>query len=437
MKKLLPILLLALALGLAACSESSPAAQEETTSAEGSSDHTVITFDGSNVEIRGGGARDEGSAVAIRAAGTYEVTGVSSGDKTLVIDTGDDAMDVTLILNNADLTCLSGPAIHVKQAKHFRLRLAEGSENRLVSGTEELLQSPDPDASGAALYSEDDMDIEGEGSLAVYGYLNNGIGCKNDLDVNSGVIAVLAANNGVKGNDSVQIKGGSLTVTAWGDGIKSSATNKEGKGYVELSGGTVAIEAWGDGIQAATELRISGGSLTVTTRGDGVEHSSKALKAQDLVLLSGGSIALDTREDGVRSVDGNVEISGGILDILALGDGIRAGEKDSGLGDITVTGGTLTVSAGKQAAKARGSFTVTGGTLSALCGSEKQAGPVGCAYLLCALTGPEGDTVQIGELGSLNARQNYKSVLYVSGELNPGAEITVSNRLGSVSATVK
>ncbi|MBQ2564859.1 MAG: carbohydrate-binding domain-containing protein, partial [Oscillospiraceae bacterium] len=245
MKKLIPVLLLA-ALLLSACAGLG--------GGEGQSadTHTVITFNGTEVTISGGGARDEGSAVVISAAGTYEVTGVGAGDKTLVIDTGDDAMDVTLILNNAQLTCLSGPALHVRQAKHFRLQLADGTENRLVSGTEDLLAAIDPEASGAALYSEDDMDIEGSGSLTVCGYLNNGIGCKNDLDLNSGSITVLAANNGVKGNDSVQIKGGDVKITAYGDGIKSSTLDKEGKGYVELSGGSVTMEVWGDGVQAAT-----------------------------------------------------------------------------------------------------------------------------------------------------------------------------------------
>ena len=427
MKKLLPLLLL-LTLLLSACAGLGGAAGQ---------DHTVITFNGTEVTISGGGARDEGSAVVISAAGTYEVTGVGAGDKTLVVDTGDDAMDVTLILNNADLTCLSGPAVHVRQAKHFRLQLAEGSQNRITSGTEELLQSLDPEASGAALYSEDDMDIEGEGSLVVSGYLNNGIGCKNDLDINSGNIAVLAGNNGVKGNDSVQIKGGSLTVTAWGDGIKSSSENKEGKGFVEITGGTVTLETWGDGIQAATELRLTGGSLSVTTRGDGLSDSSKALKAKGDVLISGGAIALDSQTDGLRSETGSVSVTGGSLDILARGDGIQAGVKDSGLGDVLLSGGSVSICAGKQAVKARGAFTVSGGNLMALCGSDKQTGPAGSLpWLLCPIAGTAGDTVSAGE-SSLAARLDYKCLLLAGASLRAGDVLSVSNGAEILEAPVK
>ena len=389
MKKLLPFLLLT-ALLLSACAGAGAPT-------ESAGEGIRLVFDGGSVQITGGGARDQGSAVVISAGGTYEVSGVSS-EKVLIVDTGDDPMDVTLILNNLDLTGQAEPAIHVKQAKHFRLRLATGSDNRLISGSEESLQNLDPEASGAALYCADDMDIEGEGSLTVCGYLNNGIACKKDLDINGGSITVLAANNGVKGNNSVQIKGGVIKISAWGDGIKSTRLDKEGKGFVEISGGQVTVDSWSDGIQAATELRLTGGSLSVTTKGDGVQASSKALKAGSHILISDGSIVLNTLEDGVRCSEGSVDISGGTLDILALGDGVLAGEKDSGLGDITVSGGSLSISAGKQALKARGSFLVSGGSIQALSGSEKQAAPVGSPFLLCLLAGPEGDSLQIGSL---------------------------------------
>ena len=416
--------------------ETSTQTNTETNTASETTDHTVITFSGSDVRINGGGARDEGAAVAIRAAGTYELTGESSG-KALVVDTGDDPMDVTVILNNARITNPAGPAVHVKQAKHFRLRLAEGSENVLISGTEDMLQSLNPEASGAALLSEDDMDIEGEGSLIVCGYINNGIGCKNDLDINSGSIQVLAANNGVRGNDSVQIKGGTLVVKACGDGIKASNEEKEGKGFVEISDGSVDVETWGDGIQAATELRVTGGSLKIATKGDGQDGSSKALKAEKLVQISGGSLSLDAWEDGIRCGTGNVEISGGSLDILTPTDGISAGQKDSGLGDVRISGGELTISAGKQAVKARGAFSVAGGSVRALCGSEKQSAPAEGAYLLCLISGSQGDPVQLGSLGSVEARQSYKCLLLTSPELSSGQTVTVTNRVGSVEATVK
>ena len=93
MKKLIPLLLL-LALLLTACSQSGEStaetAADSSAAAEIPSDHTVITFNGTEVSIRGGGARDTGSAVVISAAGVYEVTGVSSEKSEKDHDTADE-----------------------------------------------------------------------------------------------------------------------------------------------------------------------------------------------------------------------------------------------------------------------------------------------------------------------------------------------------------
>ena len=426
MKKLLPFLLLA-ALLLSACAGAG---------AESASEGTRIVFDGGRVQITGGGAREDGAAVVIAAAGIYTVSGTGS-ERQLVIDTGDDPMDVTLILDGADLSFSAGAVIHVRQAGNFRLQLAEGSENRLVSGTEELLGTPDPNASGAALLSEDDMDIEGGGSLAVFGYLNNGIACKDDLDINSGSISVVAANHGVRGNDSVEIKGGSLSIRAGGDGIKASTADKQGKGFVALSGGEVSILSGGDGVQAATDLRISGGRLSVTAQGDGEAASSKGLKADGALEISGGSLALDTQEDGLRAA--SLTFTAGELTLSAGGDGIQTGVKGSGIGDVTVSGGSLQLCTRKQAVQAEGAFTVTGGSLRAVIGSDKQQAPESAVpFVLCLLKGAAGETVGVDGLeGGVTAAYNYKSVLWIDGALPVGGSAAVGNGSQSVSAAVR
>ena len=85
-------------------------------------------------------------------------------------------MKVTLTLNNASITCLDAPAIMVEKADKLKLVLADGSENTVTSGVEGT--APAADASGAAIFSKDDLDIEGSGKLTVNGYINNGIASK-------------------------------------------------------------------------------------------------------------------------------------------------------------------------------------------------------------------------------------------------------------------
>ena len=279
------ILLAAVLLTLTACGSpkaEAPAAGQpaEAPAATGVEDSaTVITLSGSGAEISGGGAKVQDGTVTISAVGTYTLSGTLEGQ--VVVDTGDDAMNVTLILDRASITNSTGPALLIRQAKNLHLQLK--GDNCLCSGTRADMAKFDDTASGAALFSKDDLDIEGEGSLEILGYLNNGITCKDDLDINSGSITVTAANNGIRASESVEIKGGSITVTAGNDGVKASSAKKEGKGYVDVSGGTLRIASSGDGISAASDLTLSGGSIFIAADKQALQAAG-ALRLGDCLL---------------------------------------------------------------------------------------------------------------------------------------------------------
>ena len=264
MKKIIGMVL-CLCLLLCACGKQTPGAAQASTAAESSGSETAIVLKGDTAELRGGGAKAEGSTVTVGAVGEYRVSGTLDNGQ-IVVDTGEDKVDVTLILDGAQITNLSGPAIWVRQAKNVHVRLAAGSENLLLSGTEADMAGVDESRSGAALFSEDDLVLEGEGRLTVRGYLNNGITCKDDLKIKGGQIEVLGANNGVRASESIEVRGGETTVRAGNDGLKTSSADKEGKGYIEISGGLVSVSSAGDAIDAITELRVSGGEIRTETR---------------------------------------------------------------------------------------------------------------------------------------------------------------------------
>lgn len=480
--KLLFALLLAAALPLAACSKEPSGTEPASGTEEPKLEGTVITLSDSGIDVKGGGARASSGVAAISASGTYTVTGAISNGQIL-IDTGDDAMDVVLILNNADITNPAGPAIYIRQAKQVRLQTAAGSVNRVVSGTEADAAAVNDQSSGAAIYAEDDLDIEGEGSLEVLGYINNGISCKDDLDVNSGTLSVTAANNGLRGSESVDIKGGTITVAAGNDGVKSTSADKEGKGAVTVSGGSLTITAGGDGISAETELTVEDGEVNVVTTGDPDARSSKALKAQTNLTLSGGMVTLSATDHAVhsgagltvsggvlnanstggkavaahgaiavtggelalRSLGDGIEtpagilVSGGTLSVVAGDDGLQAGEANSGLGDVTVSGGALSLSAKGQSVNARGTFTLTGGSLLALGGSDKRPAPAegGQKYLVVDWSGPSECTVTLSAEGlELTAESGwaYKKVLISDPALTEGMKLKLSNGFEEIDA---
>lgn len=444
---------------------------------------TQITLSGGSAQVTGGGAAVKENIVTISAAGSYRISGTLN-DGQLLVDTGDDAMKVILILDNAEITNLNGAAIQIEQADSVRIQLAEGSENYVTSGVETDMETSDGSESGAAIYSKDDLDIEGEGVLSVFGYINNGIACKNDLDINSGSITVLAANNGLRGSDSVDIKGGTISVTAGNDGIKSTTADKEGKGYIRISGGALSVYAQGDGISAETELNIEGGSVFVAAAGDPAQQSSKAIKAGTGLHISGGAIQLEAADHALHSganleisggaltavsqegkpiaahgdiqisggsleleaaaddgieTPGNISISGGSVNIVSAKDGLQAGEADSGLGTVTISGGTLDICAGKKAVNARGEFLVTGGELMALTGADKLEGPDQGVFLAERMSGYKGEQVSVAsggeELASMTAAGTYSGVLYASSALEAGAEYTLSNGRNQIQAS--
>ena len=445
---------------------------------------TEITLSDGGIQINGGGAKADGRLVTIGAVGTYSVSG-SLSDGQIVIDTGDEAVDVTLLLNGVDITNLSGPAIHIRQAKNARIELAAGTKNGVTSGAGPDMDLSSSDASGAAIYAEDDLDIEGEGELIVCGYINNGIACKDDLDINSGSISVYAANNGIRGSKSVEIKGGSIAVNAGNDGIKSTAANKEGKGFVRIRGGEIFVTAGGDGISAETELSIEEGAVVaVTAMGDPDQVSSKALKAQTGLAINGGILTLSSADHTIRSAagltitggnltaestggkaiaaHGDISITGGELYLIAAGDGVettgdirisggmlflttgddgfQAGEADSGAGDVTVDGGETVIQAKGQTINARGELALNGGVLLALGGSSKAPAPTGSLPVLnIAWSGAGGRVLSVADqagtdLASATTVWPVKRILLTSPSLAEGVDFTVSDGVNSVTA---
>lgn len=437
MKKTFLLTLSVCVLLLGACGTQNAAAPADDAAPAASSAEVSIVLGGDGAEIRGGGARAEGSVVTVAAVGTYRLSG-SLTEGQIVVDTGEDAMDVTLILDGVSVSNASGPALWIRQAKNVHLQLAEGSENLLVSGSEADLASFDETRSGAALFAEDDLILEGEGSLRILGYLNNGITCKDDLKIRGGSLDVLSANNGVRASESLTISGGSVSVRSGNDGLKTSSDKKADKGMIEISGGSITLSCAGDAIDAVTELHISGGEIRTETRQDlVVTGSCKGLKAASLVEISGGELALRADEDAIHC-DGEVRMSGGEVRITAK-TGIQAGLKGSGEGDILLSGGTLFVSAVKQGLKAEGAI-FANNELLVLCSSDKQAEPHegGQSWIYAAVSGSAGDEVRVGVgMEGYTAPLSFKHLLISSAELRKGEQVSVSVAGRSYSLTAR
>lgn len=237
-----------------------PAASAE---GPGSGNESLIELTGSGAKFSCSGVSAEGSIITISRPGSYVFKGTLENGR-IIVNTGLSQEKVYLTLDGVNITCLTDPAIYVEQAKKTRIYMTEGSENIITSGTEEMLATFDDNRSGAAIYAEDDLDIRGPGKLTVNGYINNGITCKDDFDLEDGTVEIFSANNGIRGSESVEIKAGILTVTCGNDGLKATSS-KAGKGFVSVLGGTVSLSCGGNGISAVTDVTVSGGNTVIVS----------------------------------------------------------------------------------------------------------------------------------------------------------------------------
>ena len=238
MKKLISLILaLALCLGMAVF----PAAAEETLDVTTlyknkdvddtwSTDAAVITLEGSTASSDAAGVEISGNTVKITREGEYILSGSLQGQ--VVIEVAE-TEKVHLILNGVTIESAEGPAIYEKLSDKLIVTLAEGTVNTLSDQT--AVQDGD-DTIAAALYAEDDLSINGKGTLIVSGNAGNGIHSKADLVIADGTYEITSANDGIKGRNSVLVLAGSLKIQSAGDGIVSTRDDKEGKGYVVIAG---------------------------------------------------------------------------------------------------------------------------------------------------------------------------------------------------------
>lgn len=316
-------------------------------------DMATIQLAGDSIIVTGEGATVDGSTVTITLAGTYSISGALN-DGQIIVNSADEEK-VTLVFNGVNIANSTGAPIIVVNAEKTIITLAAGTENYVTDGQSYVLDSAESDEPNAAIFSSDDLTINGDGALVVNANYNNGIASKDDLKITGGNITVNAVNDGLKGKDSIAIKDGYITVNAGSDGLQSHNDTDAEKGYVAIEGGTLNITAGLDGIQAETSVLVSGGAMSITTGGGSATSSSakgwgfwgsndtdngasaKGIKAGVDVTITNGVITIDSADDAIHS-NNSITIDGGAILLASGDDGIHADAT------LEINGGELTIS---------------------------------------------------------------------------------------------
>ena len=308
------------------------------------------------VENNNGCVEIADKSATITCPGAYYVTGESSDFQVVVNTPGaENEGNTGIYLHNATIKSSNAPIL-VKNADKTVLHLVKGTTNVVEDGNGNHLfvkVNGAQDTAKAAIYSRDDLNIKGAGTLTVKGKFKNGIQCSNDLKIKNGNITVEAEENAIKGKGSLQISGGTLNLTAKkGDALESDECEEgndgkcksfiDGKGIVDIRGGNITIKAGDDGIQAAHYVMVSDSTepstVKVTSTGKGlvaekfiyvnggninVTADDDALHTKYKVFMNAGDVTISTKDDGIHA-DSALHLSGSTINVITAYEGLEA-----------------------------------------------------------------------------------------------------------------
>ena len=279
--------------------------------------------------------------VTITDGGVYVLTGTLTDGRVLV--NAPDA-DVTLVLQDADITCADSSALYIYKAASVLLYLPDGTASTLTDGSSydygDGVSSSADEEPNACLYAKSDLIIAGGGTLTVTGNANNGITGKDALKIEDASVTVTAANHGVNGKDCLVLKQADVTVTSGGDALRATNDSDTALGCILIGASALTLTAGEDGIQAETALTLFDTACTITSgSGSGAladDVSAKGIKAGTDITVRSGSYTLDCADDAVHA-NGSVTVSGGTFAVTTGDDGVHADNA------VTITDGTLSI----------------------------------------------------------------------------------------------
>ncbi len=369
---------------------------------------TKITLSDEGSTVSGNGAYVYDGDIHIVYAGKYVLSGKLTNGSVIVEADGDDK--IWLMLDGVTIHCEDDAAIRVEQAGKVFLTLQDGTENTLSSGSAYSEEAVSANVDGA-IYSRDDLTINGTGSLKVTTEYQHGIVCNDNFVMTGGTLNVTAIQDAIHANDSVRIKDADLTLSAGDDGI--TASNDEETSFLYVESGNITIPSCYEGLEAV-QITVAGGTLDIAATDDGL--NANGYSGNSVINITGGEITV-TVENG-RDADGidsnkDIYISGGKL-----------------LVSVSDSGGSCAIDYGSENG---GKCEISGGTVLA-CGSSGMAEGFDSTstqgFLIQTTSAAAGTTVTVkdadgNELISENVPCSFSSVLVSTPEMKIGDTCTL------------
>lgn len=395
----------------------------------------VTTLSDEDTKIKGGGVTVKDQVITITNPGDYTFSG-SLSDGRIVIDVSEGTVQVTL--NGVDITSSERDVIYSKDSAEVCVIAADGTDNTLVSGTEDFTADEDDlDEDGtyknkqkAVIFTKGNLTISGTGSLNVTGNIYNGIQTKGTLALQDVQLTVNAVHHGVKSKQEMNLVSGTYAVTAGEDGFQSDLN-------ITVSDGSYAIAAGDDGINA------NGGSQNGFGMGGGMQQPENGDASAEPPQKPDDSDAAGASGNMPQMPDRSAGSMGDALSGIPQEENKNSDSEESDslvdtttTPELTINGGSIHVNAGGDGIDSNGNITINGGTVyvdgpssggdSALDYGTENGG---------ILTINGGNVIAIGMsdmLEAVDASSTQNSIMYVfSQTVTKGTEVTVSDSNGN------
>ncbi len=288
-----------------------------------------VNIEGAHVDITQSDEVSESSCGEI----TYILKG-SSTDGSLSMS---GSYKSTIELQGLTLTNPSGAPLDIQNGKRIALSAKNGTSNIMTDGA---------GSQKGAIVCKGHLELKGKGELTVTGKQSHAIYAKEYVEIKNLTLNILGAvKDGINCNQYFLMESGTVTISNTGDdGIQvafkdDADREEEDTGTAFINGGTLSVTISADAakcIKADGDINVSGGTLNLLSNANGIWDSSKT----------------KTKASACIGADGNVTISGGDLDLKATGSGGKGISCDGvftaegGKTIIATTGGMLVYSNG-------------------------------------------------------------------------------------------
>ncbi len=293
--------------------------------------------------------------IVITKGGDFEVTG-ENDDAMIKVNAED---KVKLRLSGMALTNTDGPAICFENVEKGFITITEGTENYICDSAEYAMEDAD-----AALFSNDDLEIKGNGTLTVKSNYKHGIASDDDLSVENGTIIINSYEHGIKVNDTLNVAGGNIDITAQtGKGMKAGLELVIDDGVLNI------VSQTEEGLESKGTLVINGGNINITAADDGINTGSESTTdttSQAPVMPEGAMPPQGDFDGRGQRPDGEIPEmpEGGKHQMGGFGGGFGfVDEETAKAHEITINGGNIYINANGDGIDSNGNLTITGGTL--------------------------------------------------------------------------